>query len=403
MYGVHTTGVYCRPSCSSRQPRRENVRIFAAATDAELAGFRPCKRCEPQKSATEAAPHGAAESLVRRACAYIDANPQRTVRLAEIARAAHASPGHLQRTFTRVLGISPRAYAEAKRQDRLRQALRQGRRGVHTVSSAVYDAGYGSTRPVYGPVDAAAPLGMPPATYQAGGAGAVIRYAIIDAPLGQVMVAATSRGVCSVRIGDDRAATGSRTQSEFPAGTDRGCARIGRSLGRGHSWHARRSGGSRCVPFAARRTRYRISAAGVGGPASDPGRRDAVLHRGRRDDRRAHEAHERLRAPARRIRWRSSCPATVSFVPAARSPAIAGASSANAHCSLRSVPSVPTDHCTKRSSVLRSNVTRIIPPQCALLSCVILSCNDPRQPTPRALFPLGGRLGRGRDTVWPGA
>ena len=170
VYGVQTTGIDCRPSCSSRQPHRHNVRIFAAGADAELAGYRPCKRCEPQKLAAEGeVSRGAATSMVQRACAYIDANPQGSLRLADIARAAHASPGHLQRTFTRILGISPRAYAEAKRQERLRQALREGR----TVSSAVYDAGYGSSRPVYGPVDAPAPLGMPPATYQAGGAGAV--------------------------------------------------------------------------------------------------------------------------------------------------------------------------------------------------------------------------------------
>ncbi len=209
VYGVQTTGVYCRPSCSSRQPRRKNVRVFAEAAQAETAGYRPCKRCDPDK---HAAPEPA-ESLVQRACAYIDANPNRPIQLAEIARAAHASPGHLQRTFTRILGISPRAYVDAKRQNQLRQALREG----HPVGRAVYDAGYGSSRPVYGPVDAASPLGMPPATYRAGGAGAVISYCVIDAPIGYVVVGATGRGVCSVRIGDRPEQLVAQLRAEFPA------------------------------------------------------------------------------------------------------------------------------------------------------------------------------------------
>jgi AraC family transcriptional regulator of adaptative response/methylated-DNA-[protein]-cysteine methyltransferase len=207
VYGVSTTGIYCRPSCPSRQPRRKHVQIFAAAVQAEMAGYRPCKRCDPNLDAAPAR----AEALVQRAVAYIDGNPSRPIRLADIARAAHASPGHLQRVFTRILGISPRAYSEAKREDRLRQELRHGR----PVSRAVYDAGYGSSRPVYGRVGS--PLGMTPATYRKGGDGAVIRYAIINAPIGCVLVAATERGLCSVRIGDRAATLEAELRTEFPA------------------------------------------------------------------------------------------------------------------------------------------------------------------------------------------
>jgi AraC family transcriptional regulator of adaptative response/methylated-DNA-[protein]-cysteine methyltransferase len=172
-----------------------------------MAGFRPCKRCDPNLDTAPAR----AEALVQRAVAYIDGNPNRPIRLADIARAANASPGHLQRVFTRVLGISPRAYSEAKREDRLRQELRNG----HPVGRAVYDAGYGSSRPVYGRVGS--PLGMTPATYRKGGDGAVIRYAVIKAPIGCVLVAATERGLCSVRIGDEPAALESELRTEFPA------------------------------------------------------------------------------------------------------------------------------------------------------------------------------------------
>jgi AraC family transcriptional regulator, regulatory protein of adaptative response / methylated-DNA-[protein]-cysteine methyltransferase len=207
VYGVSTTGIYCRPSCPSRQPRRNHVQVFVAAAEAEMAGYRPCKRCDPNLDAAPAR----AEALVRRACAYIDANPSGPVRLADIARAANASPGHLQRVFTRVLGISPRAYCEAKRESRLRHELRHGR----PVGRAVYDAGYGSSRPVYGRVGS--PLGMAPATYKKGGNGAMIRYAVIDAPIGRVLIAATERGLCSVRMGDDKAALVSELKNEFPA------------------------------------------------------------------------------------------------------------------------------------------------------------------------------------------
>jgi AraC family transcriptional regulator of adaptative response/methylated-DNA-[protein]-cysteine methyltransferase len=148
---------------------------------------------------------------VQRACAYIDAHLDSTLPLAIIARAAHGSPSHVQRTFKRVLGISPRAYVDAKRQERLRRALRSGQ----PIGRAVYEAGYGSSRPVY--EAESAPLGMTPATYRTGGTGHTIRFTVVDSPVGNLLVAATDRGLCSVRLGGRKEALEAELRSEFPA------------------------------------------------------------------------------------------------------------------------------------------------------------------------------------------
>jgi AraC family transcriptional regulator of adaptative response/methylated-DNA-[protein]-cysteine methyltransferase len=210
VYGVSTTRIYCRPSCPSRLPRREHVELFAAPALAEGAGYRPCKRCDPAQES--AAAPGVA--LVQRACAYMDAHLDDALPLTTVARAAHGSPAHLQRTFKRVLGISPRAYVAAKREERLRGALRTS----PSVGRAVFDAGYASGRPVYSGASTA-PLGMTPATYRAGGAGATIRYTIIESPLGHLLVGATDRGICCVQLGDRPATLEAGLRSEFPAAT----------------------------------------------------------------------------------------------------------------------------------------------------------------------------------------
>jgi AraC family transcriptional regulator of adaptative response/methylated-DNA-[protein]-cysteine methyltransferase len=209
VYGVRTTRIYCRPSCPSRQPRREHVELFGEPALAERAGYRPCKRCDPAlESAT-----GPGVALVQRACAYMDTHLDDALPLAAVARAAHGSPAHLQRTFKRVLGISPRAYVAAKREERLRGALRTSQ----SVGRAVFEAGYASGRPVYGA--SAAPLGMTPATYRKGGAGATIKYTILESPLGHLLVGATDRGICCVQLGDRPAVLEAGLRSEFPAAT----------------------------------------------------------------------------------------------------------------------------------------------------------------------------------------
>lgn len=194
VYGVQSTGVYCRPSCPSRRPRRPQVVFFARPATAEQAGFRACKRCRPQLAAGDPqAP------LVRRLCRYIETRVQQDgrVTLDDIARQAGLSPFHVQRVFKRLMGLSPRQYAEARRLDALKAHLKK--KG-ETVTTAMYQAGYGSSRGLY--ERAHEKMGMTPATYRRGGEGMQIEYTVADCPLGRLMVAATSRGVCFVSLGD---------------------------------------------------------------------------------------------------------------------------------------------------------------------------------------------------------
>jgi AraC family transcriptional regulator, regulatory protein of adaptative response / methylated-DNA-[protein]-cysteine methyltransferase len=190
-YAVRTTGVYCRPSCASRLPRRENVEFFATGTQAETAGYRACKRCQPASLPRELA-------IVERACKALDADPQQRMTLAQLSEAVHVSPFHLQRLFSRVVGVSPRQYQAARRADALRGSLQSGA----GVTRATQDAGFGSTSRMYDM--ASAELGMTPSLYGQKGAGLVVRYATADTPLGVVLVAATSKGICKISFGDDR-------------------------------------------------------------------------------------------------------------------------------------------------------------------------------------------------------
>jgi AraC family transcriptional regulator of adaptative response/methylated-DNA-[protein]-cysteine methyltransferase len=205
VFAVATTGVYCRPSCPARRPRRENVRFFATPADARLAGYRACRRCRPDEDAP-----GRGAEAVAAARAYLDAHADRRVPLAELARVAGLSPHHLQRTFTRVVGVSPRAYAEARRAGRFRERLRAG----DTVSRAAFEAGYGSGSRAYAAADAH--LGMSPGAYRRGAPRVTIRYATADCTLGRVLVAATERGVCAVQLADDDAALVAELAREFP-------------------------------------------------------------------------------------------------------------------------------------------------------------------------------------------
>ncbi len=192
VYGVRTTGVYCRPSCPSRRPNRENVAFFDTPTEAEAAGLRACLRCRPDRAD---APDPGAE-LVAAACRILESSTT-VPTLDELAAATGVSRFHLQRVFTARTGVSPRAYAERLRADRVATRLAEG----SPVSDAAYDAGFGSV----GRLSAAAPgrLGMTPSRYRAGGAGETIRVAVAETSLGSVLVAATDRGVCAIELGDD--------------------------------------------------------------------------------------------------------------------------------------------------------------------------------------------------------
>ncbi|HEX7912571.1 MAG TPA: bifunctional DNA-binding transcriptional regulator/O6-methylguanine-DNA methyltransferase Ada [Paraburkholderia sp.] len=201
-YAVKTTGVFCRPSCASRQPRRENVAFFADAASARAAGFRDCKRCQPGGLPREL-------EIVNRACAALDADPQQRLTLAQLSDAVHVSPFHLQRLFKRVVGVSPRQYQAAQRGAALRDALQRG----SDVTRATLDAGFGSPSRMYD--SASAELGMAPSAYRRKGAGLTVRYASAPTSLGFVLVAATDKGICKIGFGDDAAMLANDLRGEF--------------------------------------------------------------------------------------------------------------------------------------------------------------------------------------------
>lgn len=192
VYGVTTTGIYCRPTCPSRRPSREHVQAFADPAGARAAGLRPCRRCDPDG----AGPAAARATLVARATALLD-DAGRSIPLDDLARDVGASPSHLHRTFRSVLGVTPKAYGDALRAERARDALVTSTR----VTDAVYDAGYESAGRFH--ADAPGRLGMTPSSYRDGGAGERVRVAVAPSSLGAVLVAATDVGVCSIQLGDD--------------------------------------------------------------------------------------------------------------------------------------------------------------------------------------------------------
>ncbi|HEX9371470.1 MAG TPA: bifunctional DNA-binding transcriptional regulator/O6-methylguanine-DNA methyltransferase Ada [Roseiflexaceae bacterium] len=207
VYAVRSTGVYCRPGCPSRRPRRDQVMFFPQAAAAERAGFRACRRCRP---GADALPDAQAD-LAERASRIIAASPDPAPTLSDLGARLGVSPYHLQRVFKRAIGITPRQYADACRLDRLKARLKEG----DNVTTALYEAGYGSSSRLY--EQAPDRLGMTPATYRRGGEGAAISYAIADSPLGRLLVAATERGIAFVALGEDEAALAETLRAEFPA------------------------------------------------------------------------------------------------------------------------------------------------------------------------------------------
>lgn len=200
-YAVVTTGVFCRVGCASRKPRRENVRFFRTAAEAVAAGFRPCSRCRPQGAA-----RGSTLDKIR---AHIEANLDRAVPLAELARVAKLSPFTVQRLFKRETGVSPLQYQRALRTDRLRASLKKG----DSVTDAIYNAGFGSSSRAY----EAAPLGMAPSRFSAGGKGERIGFASASTPFGWMVVGATERGLCWLALGATKAEAEATLREEFPA------------------------------------------------------------------------------------------------------------------------------------------------------------------------------------------
>ena len=314
-----TTGVYCRPSCSARPARRENVSFHRTAADAEAAGFRACKRCRPDGRS----PGELRAEAVARACRLID-EAEEPPSLEALAAAAGMSRFYFHRVFKEIVGVTPKAYAAAGRRARVQSALRE----APNVTAAIYEAGYNASSRFYENVEAK--LGMSPSAYRKGGRDSVIRFAVGECSLGSILVAASDKGVCAIQLGDDPDALVRDLQDRFPRaqliGADPDFEQMVAPGDR-----LRRGAGAGARP-AARCARHRVSAAGLAGAARDSGRRDRELCR----DRPAHRpANGRAGGGAglrieRALRWPSHAIAWCGTT--ARSPAIAGAWSASAPC-----------------------------------------------------------------------
>ena len=194
VFGVSSTGVFCRPSCPAKRGRRENVSFFDHALQAEQAGYRACLRCRPK--AVDGNPQSA---LVRAMCRYIEQHIEDRLTLSLLAKEFRLSPFHLQRTFKSVLGVSPKAYIDAVRLRQVKQNLQAG----HDVTTALYAAGYGSSSRLY--ERTATQLGMTPEKYRRGAVAAVVRYTIASSPLGRMLIAATDKGICAIQFADKSA------------------------------------------------------------------------------------------------------------------------------------------------------------------------------------------------------
>lgn len=209
LYAVKTTGIYCRPTCPSRRPHRQNVEFFPNCLAAEQAGYRPCLRCEPAAASAE----DRRMVAVRKACALLD-QAEEPIPLADLARAVGLSRSHFHRTFTELVGLRPKEYADAKRLERLQDGLRRGEEQAGSVTDAIYNAGYGSSSRVY--ESSYRDLGMTPGQYRAGGRDQTIRFATAETDLGQLVVAATEKGVCCIDLVDLEEDVTGRLEQRFP-------------------------------------------------------------------------------------------------------------------------------------------------------------------------------------------
>lgn len=205
-YAVKTTGVYCRPGCSSRLPKREHVEFFADGAAAGQAGYRPCQRCRPDA----VSPGERQAAVIARACQQIEEAPEPPT-LDQLAAAAQLSPHHFHRLFKATVGVTPKQYAAACRMSRFQDRLKN----EGSITAAIYDAGFGSSSRAY--AGAASRLGMTPSAYKSGAAGLVIRFAAAPCFLGWVLVAASERGLCAIALGDSPDTLQAQLQSRFPS------------------------------------------------------------------------------------------------------------------------------------------------------------------------------------------
>jgi AraC family transcriptional regulator, regulatory protein of adaptative response / methylated-DNA-[protein]-cysteine methyltransferase len=205
VYAVTTTKIYCRPGCASRRPRRANVEYFATGVEAASAGYRACRRCRPDDQRLSDPGVAAVIALCRRLSGR-DASAS----VAEMASDLGYTERHLQRRFREIVGVSIGEYRRSMRVERVRGSVRDGA----SVTGAVLDAGFGSTRAFYD--NGADRMGMSPSQFRRGGPGERIGFTTMSTPLGVALVARTARGVCSVQLGDDEAALEAQLRCEFP-------------------------------------------------------------------------------------------------------------------------------------------------------------------------------------------
>jgi AraC family transcriptional regulator of adaptative response/methylated-DNA-[protein]-cysteine methyltransferase len=205
VFAVSSTGIFCRPSCPSRRPRRENVTFFRQPQEAENAGFRACLRCRPK-----AARGNPRQEMIKAICRYIEQHLDEPVTLAQLGAEFRQSPFHLQRTFKAELGITPKEYADSCRMRGFRQKLKAGQ----SVTRAMHEAGYSSTSRLY--ERTASELGMEPSKYRRGAIAALIRYIFADSPLGRILVARTDKGICSIQFAASDEELEQGLKHEFP-------------------------------------------------------------------------------------------------------------------------------------------------------------------------------------------
>jgi len=204
-YSVKTTGVYCRPSCASRLARRQNVQFHSSCDAAERAGFRPCKRCQPDGQALEEF----YSTAIAKACRMIETAEQIPT-LDALAKCSGMSPFHFHRVFKRITGITPKAYATAHRAERVRKELPKHK----TVTEAIYGAGFNSNGRFY--AESSQRFGMTPKKFRNGGESTAIRFAVGECSLGSILVASSDNGVCAISLGDDPAQLVKELQDRFP-------------------------------------------------------------------------------------------------------------------------------------------------------------------------------------------
>ncbi len=205
VFAVRSTRIYCRPSCPAKRPGRRQVVFFAEPDQAEQSGYRPCQRCKPRDKDPSRI-----TQLVGRACRYIDTHLEGKLTLSNISAQVGVSPFYLQRTFKKVLGISPREYVDARRLAKVKHLLNKG----ETVTEALYDAGFTSRSRLYEKTPSR--LGLSPGEVRRGGYGYRIEYTIVDCPLGRLLLGTTERGICAVCIGDSDVEVETALSEDYP-------------------------------------------------------------------------------------------------------------------------------------------------------------------------------------------